>query len=318
MRLHAQIMSAVEALADYLAWCGQQIRAGLPAPLRELGWRVDADIARPDPELGRDGGVHIEAQRHVSLLGETRLVSADGKPQASRLVIGWPRERQYRKTIRVGRAAARRGRAALDLRRDEFIPVPPGEAVYGYHVTGEADEITLGVDTAVARQREIDAFADIARSRSARWEIVGELTPAGATRFRFAHGASLLPGGALLRGTLVYVALLFALLAWSERGHRLEDALVAEQAAAVHSARALRDARDRFDLLTVRSDTADPTVRLGAILNALRQTADTVDDADAIERIRLRADGLQVQVSQADADGTVSTEQRVVALDGAQ
>ena len=86
----------------------------------------------------------------------------------------------------------------------------------------------------------------------------------------------------------------------------------------MHSARALRDARDRFDLLTVRSDTADPTVRLGAILGALRQTADTVDDADAIERIRLRADGLQVQVSQADADGTVSTEQRVVALDGAQ
>lgn len=315
MRVYAQIMSVAAAVADYLAWCGQLIRAGLPAWLRELGWRVDADIARPDPD--EPGGLRIEARRQVSLLGETRLVAAQDRPPASRLVIHWPHDRQYRKTIRVGRAAARRGRAALDLRRDEFIPVPPGEAVYGYRVAGDIDEIAIGVETAVARRREIDALAEIARKRSARWEIVGELTPAGATGFRLAGEAPLVPGGALMRGALVYIALLFALLAWSERGHRQEDALVAEQAAAVHSARELRDARDRFDLLTIRGDSAGSTVRLGAILDAMRQTADSVDDADAIERIRLGADGLQVQVSRAGADGTVSTEHRKMSLDGA-
>lgn len=311
MRAREDLLRWAETAGAILGWAAARVRDSLPAPLRHAGWSDDADLAR----ITETGALAVTGVRQVSWFGARRVRAGAPGRAGRRLVVSLPEHQQFRSQIALSASACRRGDRAIALRKAEFSPIPVQDAVFDHAFGAATDDGGADVDVAIARKSAVEDAAALAAARSRDWEIVGGVDTDGAPRFRFSRNEQALHASGWGRAMLVYLLLVAALLAWSNRSEQDLAQEVRLQAATASATRDVRAARERLDRLEARAEFSRAEPRLGDVLSGLAQAAVDADPDDAIERVRLDgAGGLQLQVSRTSEDG-VETAHRQQSLE---
>ena len=303
-----------EAAGEVWRWSLDRIRPALPRPLREFGWHDEAGVFR----VTDDGVLAPVGIRQTSWLGETRVVPAEeASCQAqSRHVLVLPDAQQFRTRVSLSPVAARRGRTALELRQDRFMPLAEGQGRFAYEVDNDAQDDRLSVDIAVVRAAQIEELA-ARQTDGTAWEIAGALSPDGRSRFVLARRGMSGPAHWLKPLTL-YALAVIALLAWQGRWHARADSETEDQAQQVLAVRDLRDRTAELDSVEARRALDGRPVYLGEILQTLSGLPEGLAGSDRLQRIRLDGAGqLDLVISRGEGD-RLETGTRRVPIAGGQ
>ncbi len=283
MSWQARLSGLLDAGGEIWRWSLDRVRGQLPMPLRTLGWHDQAGVFR----LSDSGEREAVGIRQVSWLGETRLMTAGTQAceeQARRSLV-LPQTRQFRTILPITPMAARRGRSALDLRQDRFMPLAEGQGCYAHEIVDDGEDDRIAVHVAVARISDLNRIA-AEQPDDMSWEIAGDLAADGRSRFILAEGGRQGASGAL-KPVLLLALVLLALFAWQGRlQSRAGDEMAAqrEQALAV---RQLREADAMLASLEARRSIGGHPVHLGDVLQTLSVLPDSLAESDRIQRIRL-------------------------------
>lgn len=303
-----------EAAGEVWRWSLDRIRPTLPQPLRVLGWHDQAGVFR----VTDDASLEPVGIRQTSWLGETRLVPANNDVCRAqpRHVLVLPDTQQFRTRVLLSPMVARRGRTALELRHDRFMPLAEAQGCFAYEADSEVQDGRLSVDIAVVRAAQLGELAAQQPDRTGL-EIAGALSPEGRSRFVLArHGMSGLANW--LKPLAIYVLTIIALLAWQDRWQDHADSEAEVQAQQVLAVRNLRDRAAELDAVEARRAIDGRPVYLGEILQTLSGLPEYLAGSDRLQRIRLDGTGqLDLVISRGEGD-RLETGSRRVPIEGAQ
>ncbi|WP_417484409.1 hypothetical protein [Maricaulis salignorans] len=284
-----------------LAWALATARASLPAALRNFGRQPDARLCR----LGADARVTEAGVRYCSLLGEASLDAAADPGRTANLQLELPETDQYRRVLTVSDSVARRGRAALELRLNEFSPIPVEQASFASRIVAPLEAGGYQVEVSVIRTQRLEQAIEALPEARGHWSIVGAVDASGQPGFQFASGQSARAGHQIGRGPgmlALVAACVLACMAWAERFSREADGLELQRAELISFARGLRDA----DLEIQRADQAiqagSGNIALARVVDAVRDLALQEPAGLAIQAITLETpDTLLIEGPRADA-----------------
>jgi hypothetical protein len=297
-----------DQIDDLCAWVSRSVSDLLPAGIREFGWRDDAEIVT----MGEGGEPVHESIRQVSLFGATRLRSSSGSPMPKRMLVRLRADHQFRKCLTLSHSACRRGRRALVLRQNEFSPISAEDGRFEYRVTDAATRSGVELEIAMVRRAHLEALSGHAEAQSRPWEIVGDVSPDGASSFRFERSAHTALNAAGWRAVAVYLVLIFSLFSWAERAERQLAQRVEAREAVVAAARTVRDTHTLLGQLEVRAGARGAETDLSALLSGLAMASENAAPDAAIERVSLDGQGglrLQISITSPEGVETAQVEQ---------
>ncbi|WP_203292335.1 hypothetical protein [Maricaulis parjimensis] len=311
--MQSQVTRLAEASADIWRWALDVVRSGLPEGLQGLGWRLDAGLW----SVGEDGTRNAIGIREISWMGQSRIRPADNRTVAAlpRQVLVLAEAFQFRTDLTLSAMAARRGREALDLRQDRFMPLADGQGVYAFEVDELDAEARVPVSLRIARQAQLSALVD-GFQPGVCWELAGELGPRGESRYVFSKGGHR-PASGLLKFGLVYLLALAALLVWSDRFERSADAALADRGGQLERIRVLRGESELLDRIESARELAGEPVYLGDVMSALATLPDALAEEQRLERARLgHAGSLELLLSRGEGEALQATTQTLQTGEG--
>tara|TARA_R110002124_G_scaffold48407_11_gene143040 strand:+ start:466 stop:1437 length:972 start_codon:yes stop_codon:yes gene_type:complete len=255
-----------------LAWALATVRASLPARLRHFGRRPDARMCR----LGEDARVTEAGLRYRSLLGEASLDSAADPARAANLQLELPEADQYRRLLTVSDSVARRGRAALELRLNEFSPIPVEQASFACRIVAPLETGGYQVEVSVIRAQRLDQAIQALPATRGHWSIVGAVDASGQPGFQFARGQSVRAARQIGRGPAILAlvaACVLACMAWADRFSREAASLELQRAELISFARGLRDADLEIQRAEQAIQAGSGSVALARVVDTLRELA---------------------------------------------
>ena len=255
-----------------LAWALETARATMPAALRNLGRNPDTRLCR----LGAETSVTEAGVRYRSLLGEVSLGDAGGGANPANLQLELPDTDQFRRVLTVSDSVARRGRAALELRLNEFSPIPLDQASFACRLVAPMETGGYEVEVSVIRTQRLDQAIEALPEARGNWSIVGAVDASGQPGFQFASGQSARGGRQIGRGAglLVLVAAsVLVCIAWADRFSREADSLELRRTELIGFARGLHETDLEIQRAEQAIQAGADSVELGRIVDALRTLA---------------------------------------------
>jgi hypothetical protein len=301
-----------------LVWALATVRATLPPAVRNLGRHPDARLYR----MGAGDSLAETGLRYRSILGETSLGERVTGQEIQAVQIELPEADQYRRILSVSDNVARRGRAALELRLNEFSPIPVEQAQFAYRLLSPQEAGGYQVEVSVVRRSRLDE-AMAARPANARsWSIVGDVDESGRAGFEYAGGTAARRRGQIGPGprlVVVVSACVLVCLAWADRYSRQSEMLELRRSELIEIAHGLRDADTAIERADRARQAGAPTVPLGRVVAALRELGERAPEGLAIETLALDAPGsLVIDGPGMDAGGMAVNIRLEVPLEDAQ
>jgi hypothetical protein len=288
-----------------LSWALATVRESLPAALRNLGPHPDLALYR----FTSTSGLTASGVRLRSLLGMTSRSEAPSGSVPGKVYVDLAETDQYRRELIMSESAVRRGRPALELRLNEFSPIPVNEAEFDYRVLGPVDG-GYAVEVSVVRRARLDEAVAAVPTGARAWTIGGALDAHGQPGFRYASGSSETSAwsiGPLWRLVTVLAGCVIVCLLWTGRLERDAAMLDLRRGELTEFARGLRDA----DLAIADARTAlgadQAVVSLDSVVAGLATLAQHEPVTQGIRRVDFDADaGLIVEAVALGDDGEES------------
>ncbi|WP_417498120.1 hypothetical protein [Maricaulis sp.] len=265
-----QLAQLTDQLRLTFGWALATVRATLPRAIREFGRSPDARLAR----LGPDNQLIPVGVRYRSWFGETCLGEGMAGAEPPELQLELPDSGQYRQVLKVSEGVARRGRAALELRLNEFSPLPVDQARFAFRQLAPPVGGRCEIEVAVIRASHLQQAIDALPGSAVRWSVVGAVDAAGEPGFRFAAGSAGRRRRGIGRGPgllLIIAACVMVCIAWADRFSREAETLELRRTELIGFARSLRDAELGIELAERAMQGGAPNVPLDRVVEALRE-----------------------------------------------
>ncbi|WP_417482705.1 hypothetical protein [Maricaulis sp.] len=308
MTASTQLARLTDELRHAFGWALTAVRATLPRMIREFGRGPDARLAR----LGKENELIQVGVRYRSWLGEASLGEGRAGNEPAELQLELSDAEQYRRVLTVSEGVARRGRAALELRLNEFSPLPVDQARFAFRQLSPAVGGRCDIEVAVIRAARLRQAIDALPRSAARWSIVGAVDASGEPGFRFATGSA--GGGRRGIGRGAGLVLLVAVcvlvcVAWADRFSREADTLELRRTELIGFARGLRDAELGIERAELAMQAGPASVPLDRVVEALRDLGLQAPEDLTIRTIQLEPPhALVIEGPEADtADSTAVT-----------
>ena len=286
-----------------LGWALRTVRGSLPLALGNLAPHPDLALYR----FTASSAMTVAGVRMRSLLGMTSLGEMRDGVVPDAALVELSAADQYRRELIMSESALRRGRAALELRLNEFSPIPVREAEFDYRVIGPA-EGGYAVEVSVVRRVRLEAAIAALPAGIRAWTIGGALDGQGQPEFSFASGSAATSAWSvspLWRFVALLAACVVVCLLWTDRFERDARMLELRRGELIEFARGLHDADLAIAGATTALDADPATVSLDSVVDGLAALAVHEPETQGVRRVDYdsRA-GLIVEVIAPGDDGS--------------